>query len=80
MRLVSIVLDSPEESLDENVSKLLDYGLRILKSILVEKEQRFRILPIGDEVVELISMSDYYYVHPIGVDYVKKLKHILKML
>lgn len=75
MRLVSIVLDSPEESLDENVSKLLDYGFENFKrSILVEKEQRFRILPIGDEVVELISMSDYYYVHPIGVDYVKEVE------
>ena len=44
------------------------------RSILVEKEQRFRILPIGDEVVELISMSEYYYVHPIGVDYVKEVE------
>ncbi len=44
MRLVSIVLDSPEESLDENVSSVLDYGFENFKrSILVEKEQRFRI-------------------------------------
>lgn len=75
MRLVAIVLDSPEASLDENVNKLLDYGFANFKrSFLVEKEQRFRILPVGDEVVELISKSDYYYVHPIGVDYVKEVE------
>ncbi|PQQ67213.1 D-alanyl-D-alanine carboxypeptidase family protein [Acetivibrio saccincola] len=75
MRLVAIVLDSPEATLDENVNKLLDYGFANFKrSILVEKEQRFRMLSVGDEVVELISKSDYYYVHPIGVDYVKEVE------
>ena len=39
------------------------------------KGTEFRILPIGDEVVELISMSDYY-VHPIGVDYKEVETHI----
>ncbi|HOA97643.1 MAG TPA: D-alanyl-D-alanine carboxypeptidase family protein [Acetivibrio saccincola] len=75
MRLVAIVLDSPEATLGENVNKLLDYGFANFKrSILVEKEQRFRMLSVGDEVVELISKSDYYYVHPIGVDYVKEVE------
>lgn len=75
MRLVAIVLDSPEESLDVNINKLLDYGFENFKrSIIVEKEQRFRIAPVGDEFVELISISDYYYVHPIGSDYVKEVE------
>lgn len=75
MRLVAIVLDSPEESLDANINSVLDYGFENFKrSILIEKEQRFRIASVGDEVVDLISISDYYYVHPIGSDYVKEVE------
>ncbi|MDQ2087339.1 D-alanyl-D-alanine carboxypeptidase family protein [Herbivorax sp. ANBcel31] len=73
MKLVSIVLDAPKESLDSDSNKLLDYGFENFKrGILVEKDQRFQIEPIGDEVVYLISIQDYYYVHPIGTNYIKE--------
>ncbi|TYQ15906.1 UNVERIFIED_CONTAM: D-alanyl-D-alanine carboxypeptidase/D-alanyl-D-alanine carboxypeptidase (penicillin-binding protein 5/6) [Acetivibrio alkalicellulosi] len=72
MRLVSIVLDCPDESLDNDTIKLLDYGFENYKrSVLVSKGQLIDRKSIGDEIVDLISIRDHYYVHPIGNSYLK---------
>jgi D-alanyl-D-alanine carboxypeptidase/D-alanyl-D-alanine carboxypeptidase (penicillin-binding protein 5/6) len=72
MRVISIILDSPEEDVYEDSTKLLDYGFANYKTgILVKKEQTIETLPVGDKTIDLISPIDVYYTFPIGQDYIK---------
>lgn len=72
MRIISIVLDSPEESVYEDSIKLLDYGFSNYKTgVLVKKDQIIETIPVGDKTIDLISPIDVYYTFPIGEDYIK---------
>lgn len=73
-RLICIVLDSPESEVFKDSTKLLDYGFNnFRKSILVPKGYPYESVQIGEKTVNLISLSDVYYTHPIGEDYIKSL-------
>ncbi|MFZ5987491.1 MAG: D-alanyl-D-alanine carboxypeptidase family protein [Bacillota bacterium] len=74
-RLICVVLDSPLENLYGDSVKLLDYGFNNYKTgILVSKDQPLKRVQIGDEYVDLISISDYYYTFPIGENYIKNIE------
>mgnify|MGYP000274205519 CR=1 FL=1 len=72
MRIISIVLDSPEESVYGDSTKLLDYGFGNYRTgVLVKKEQTIETISVGDETIDLISPVDVYYTYPVGEDYIK---------
>jgi len=72
MRIISIVLDSPEGSIYDDTTKMLDYGFSNYKTgILVKKDQIIKSIPVSDQEVSLISPIDVYYTFPIGEDYIK---------
>jgi len=72
MRLISIVLDSPENSVFEDSAQILDFGFDNYKtSILVSKDSPQKTIQIGDKEINLVSISDVYYTHPIGESYIK---------
>ncbi len=72
MRVISIVLDSPEESVYDDSTKLLDYGFGNYRTgILVRKDQTVENISVSDKEVSLISPIDVYYTFPIGEDYIK---------
>jgi D-alanyl-D-alanine carboxypeptidase/D-alanyl-D-alanine carboxypeptidase (penicillin-binding protein 5/6) len=72
MRLICIVLDSPEKSLFTDAAAVFDYGFdRFRKSILVHKGDVLKTAKVGDSEINLISMNDIYYVHPLGDSYIK---------
>lgn len=75
MRLISIVLDTPENTVYTDSTSLFDYGFENYKSgILVSKGQVLKTTNIGDVSVNLISPSDIYYTYPIGDNYIKDIE------
>ncbi len=78
-RIISIVLDSPEENVYEDSTKLLDYGFGNYKTgILVKKDQTIETIPLVDKTIDLISPIDVYYTFPIGEDYIKDFEFKIK--
>lgn len=72
MRIISIVLDSPEENVYEDSTKLLDYGFVNYKTgLLVKKDQTIETIAVADKTIDLISPIDVYYTFPVGEDYIK---------
>jgi len=72
MRIISIVLDSPEEYVYEDSTKLFDYGFNNYRTgILVKKDQTIESITVGDKTIDLISPIDVYYTFPVGEDYIK---------
>ncbi|HOQ01433.1 MAG TPA: D-alanyl-D-alanine carboxypeptidase family protein [Acetivibrio clariflavus] len=72
MRIISIVLDSPEESVYEDSIKLLDYGFGNFKTgVLVKKEQIIETMYVEGKAIDLISPIDVYYTYPVGEYYIK---------
>lgn len=71
-RLISIVLNSPEESVFEDSVKLLDHGFEnFRKGILASKGQSLKRHQIGNNEVNLICPDNIYYTFPIGMNYIK---------
>lgn len=71
-RLICIVLDSPENLVFNDSSKLFDYGFSNFKTdILVKKDQVLKTITVADQSVNLISYNDVYYTFPIGDNYIK---------
>ncbi|ABN52403.1 MAG TPA: D-alanyl-D-alanine carboxypeptidase [Hungateiclostridium thermocellum] len=74
-RLICIVLDSPEESMYDDSVKLLDYGfLNFRTGILVSMGQPLKKVTVGDKVIDLVSIGDYYYTYPAGENYIKNIE------
>ncbi|AEV69531.1 D-alanyl-D-alanine carboxypeptidase family protein [Acetivibrio clariflavus] len=74
MRIISIVLDSPEEYVYEDSIKLLDYGFENFKTgILVKKEQIIDTMTVEGKTIDLISPIDVYYTFPVGEYYIKNI-------
>lgn len=72
MRIICIVLDSPEEYVYEDSTKLFDYGFNNYRTgILVKKDQTIESITVGDKTIDLISPIDVYYTFPVGEDYIK---------
>lgn len=79
LRLMAIVLDSPEESVFGDSTILLDYGFNNFKTgLLVQKGQRMKSLQIGDTELNLVCAADVYYTFPIGKNYIKDIQFNLQ--
>jgi D-alanyl-D-alanine carboxypeptidase len=73
MKLVCIILDSPEIKLFTDASNVLDYGFdKYKKSILVRKNDVLKKVDISGNKIDLICGDDVYYVHPTGENYIKQ--------
>lgn len=73
MRLVCIILDSPEKDLFDNAAMLFDYGFgEYRKSILVRKNEILKTVESEGNDINLITTEDVYYVHPAGESYIQK--------
>ncbi len=71
-RIICIVLDSPKDSVYADSIKLLDYGFENYRTgILVSNGETIKSVPVGDEMLELVALADYYYTFPIGENYIK---------
>jgi D-alanyl-D-alanine carboxypeptidase (penicillin-binding protein 5/6) len=72
MRLISVVLDSPEKDLFTSAAALFDYGFNnFRKSTLVSKGDVLKTVELDGNEINLISQSDISYVHPLGENYIK---------
>ncbi|HHW31859.1 MAG TPA: D-alanyl-D-alanine carboxypeptidase [Clostridiaceae bacterium] len=72
LRLICVVLDSPQSSVFVDSTNLLNFGfLHFRTGILVKKGEPLQSVTIGDQIVNLISSTDIYYTHPIGESFVK---------
>jgi len=72
LKLISIVLDAPEETMFTDTKTLLDYGFNnFRKSTLVSKNDVIKTVEFEGHEVRLISQSDIMYVHPLGESYIK---------
>lgn len=73
MKLISVVLDTPEDAMMPDTTALLDYGFgNFWKSTLVSKNEIIKTVEHEGHEVRLISLSDIMYVHPIGESYIKE--------
>lgn len=73
MRLISIVLNSPEKDLFSSAAALFDYGfLNFRKSTLVRKGEVLKTATLDGKEINLISQNDVTYIHPIGESYIKE--------
>ncbi|NLD46334.1 MAG: D-alanyl-D-alanine carboxypeptidase, partial [Clostridiaceae bacterium] len=69
-RLICVVLDSPQQY--EDSAKVLDYAFNNFRlGLLVSKGQPLKRVSVGDESVDLVSKSDFYYTYPVGENYIK---------
>lgn len=72
MRIISIVLDSPEEHVYEDSIKLLDYGFGNYKTgVLVKKDQTIKTISVEGKTIDLISPIDVFYTFRVGEYYIK---------
>jgi D-alanyl-D-alanine carboxypeptidase/D-alanyl-D-alanine carboxypeptidase (penicillin-binding protein 5/6) len=72
MRLICIVLDSPEKDLFSSSAALFDYGYgEFRKSTLVHKGDILKAAEYQGNKINLISQNDVNYVHPIGESYIQ---------
>lgn len=79
MRVISVILDSPEASVYDDSIKLLDYGFNNYKmGILVKKDVTLQTISVANNSIDLISPIDVYYTFPIGKDYIKSIDFKVK--
>jgi D-alanyl-D-alanine carboxypeptidase/D-alanyl-D-alanine carboxypeptidase (penicillin-binding protein 5/6) len=72
MRLVCIVLNTPEDALFSDAEALFNYGFtNFRRTKLVQKGDPMKSVKVDEAEVNLISGSDVYYVHPTGVSFIK---------
>ena len=65
MKLISVVLDTPEDAMMPDTTALLDYGFgNFWKSTLVSKNEIIKTVEHEGHEVRLISLSDILYVPP----------------
>lgn len=75
MRLISVVLESPEKDLFTSAAALFDYGfLNFRKTTLVSKGDVLKTETLNGNEINLISQDDIFYVHPLGESYIKEFK------
>lgn len=72
LKLVCIVLNSPESTLFTDAEALFDYGFSNFRiSKLVQKGAHIKNVKTDNGNVDLVSGSDVYYVHPAGDNFIK---------
>lgn len=73
MRLICIVLDSPEADLFTGSTTLFDYGFgKYMKSVLVHAGDILKTVNLDGNDINLVSSSDASYIHPLGDSYIKQ--------
>ena len=73
MRLICIILDSPEKDLFSSAAAVFDYGFnKYRKSVLVKKNDIIKAVQFNDNEVNLVSNEDIYYIHPTGESFVSE--------
>lgn len=81
MRLICIILDSPEADMYTDAIKLFDYGFQnFRKSILVQKGEVLKTAELNGKQINLISQNDISYIHPIGENYISEFNAIASEL
>ncbi|RCX17863.1 D-alanyl-D-alanine carboxypeptidase/D-alanyl-D-alanine carboxypeptidase (penicillin-binding protein 5/6) [Anaerobacterium chartisolvens] len=66
-RFLCIILDSPENSVWSDSSKIFDYAFDNFKTdVLVEKGQKLHSITISDTPLNLVSQEEVLYTYPIG--------------
>lgn len=74
-RLLSIVLNSPAQSVYSDSSKLLDYGFQnFRRGILITRDIPLKSIQVEGKTVNLVSINDVYYTYPAGEDYIKSVE------
>lgn len=72
MKLICIILDSPEESLFTDAEAVFDLGFKNYRmSRLVQKGAQLKTVNVEGADISLISGNDVFYVHPAGDSYIK---------
>lgn len=73
MKLICVILDTPEKSMYTDTSDLFNYGFQnFRKSILVNKGEVIKTVEFEGKDINLISQSEVVYVHPLGESYIKE--------
>lgn len=74
MTLISVVLDTPEASMYSDTETLFNYGFNnFRKSTLVSKGDVLKTANYDGHEINLISQSDFTYVHPLGENFIAEL-------
>ncbi len=74
MTLISVVLDTSETSMYSDTETLFNYGFNnFRKSTLVSKGDVLKTAEFDGNEINLISQSDFTYVHPLGENYIAEL-------
>ncbi len=72
LKLMCIILDSPEKDLFNNAASAFNYRFdKFKKSLLVKKNDVLRTVEFEGKEINLQSTEDVYYVHPTGESFVK---------
>lgn len=75
MRLLAIVINSPEDNIYTDATSLFDYGFNNFKrGTLVSKGQLLKTLSVSDKEIRLVCTDDVYYTYPIGMNYIKDIR------
>ncbi len=70
-RIISVVLNAPEEIVFDDSKSLLQYGFENYRlGKLAEAEEVLTSMKIGELEVDLVSLEDIYYTHPVGDDFI----------
>lgn len=73
MKLICIVLDSPESDMFNDTTGLLDYGYdKFKKNILIRQGEKIKTVSVEGNNINLVSQTDVSYVHPVGESYIKE--------
>lgn len=76
--LVSIVLYSPQETVWKDSTMLLDFGFKeFRRGRIVKSGDKIRTITVGDTEINLISIADIFYTHPLGDDNIDKVQFFI---
>lgn len=77
-RIISVVLNAPEEIVFEDSKCLLQYGFENYRlGKLVEAEEVLTSMKIDELELDLVSLEDIYYTHPVGDDFIMDVSYDL---
>lgn len=75
-KLICVVLDTPESNLFTDSETLLNYGFNnFRRGILIQIGSPQKSIIIQEQEINLISINNIYYSHPVGENYVKNLNY-----
>jgi D-alanyl-D-alanine carboxypeptidase (penicillin-binding protein 5/6) len=73
MKLICIILDTPEAAMYVDATALFDYGFENYRlSTLISKGDVVKTEEFEGQEINLISQNDILYIHPLGESYIDK--------